>query len=300
VLVDSAESLGAGVVPAGADADRPPSLAESVRGFEEELVTLVGTIAELPERPDPGPLQRAWAAHREALRPLLEAEEQGADLPVPLPAVMSTRDDVRRELLDFVLKVQTSTARVEAGIRTAARQYVLLVAGLTTAGMLVALFFHYRVTGMILRPLARINRLLDRAGLGMVGTRLPLQRDDTVNRLAVSCNRLLDTMQQMSAESNRRIAGERQIAGALAESWESPLVVMTPGGEILLANAGARSALTGADGAEVLSALRKALETQAGHAVAGGVRYRVDTPKLHEGISFPGRIVAFVREPAGA
>jgi nitrogen fixation/metabolism regulation signal transduction histidine kinase len=169
---------------------------------------------------------------------------------------------LRRATLNLLITRQADTAAAEDTLRRVAFRFGVLIVFLTSLGMLVALGFHYRLSGLMIRPIVHIIRFVDNVGAGLFDQRLGTQRDHLINRLAQSCNRLTTNLQDAAEESRRRVRTERDTATVLIETFEEPVLVVTDGGDALLANAAARELFAGDGGRARMRAFQEAVRAK--------------------------------------
>jgi nitrogen fixation/metabolism regulation signal transduction histidine kinase len=251
-------------------------------------------------------IKAAWKKYRQCLGAVLkkrsgDAEKVHLQREDFLEASAALRH-LRRTILDLLINKREQTTATEDTLRRVAFYFGLVIVLLTSLGMLVALGFHYRLTGLMIRPLERMIRFVENVGTGIFDERLGMQRDPLVNRLAQSCNRLTTNLQDAAEESWRRVRVERDIASTLIETFSQPTLVVTEGGDMLLSNAAARELFAGNDGKDRLEGLRRAIRTKTASFSDHGRDYRVRILGGGEGprnLCFSVQVIPASELPAG-
>ena len=162
---------------------------------------------------------------------------------------------------------------------------------LTGLTVLVVLWLNFQISHVVMHPVVLMQRILDRAAQGALHLRLPLMRDRSLTALARSCNRLLESLQEVTEEGRRRIQGERDVASALVESFATPTLVLGAGGEVLIANQAARVLLTGPDGPEATDELTRCVAEGEGSFELTGRLYTVEATLVSHASGLAGAVV---------
>jgi len=201
-------------------------------------------------------------------------------------------------LIDVIREAPDNPA---AELQRVTRRFMIAVAVLTAMAVLGATWTTHRIDRTVLQPLGRVSHLVDKAVQGELHLRLSPERDKGVRQLALSCNRMLDSMQKLTEESRRRIRTERRLALTLIEALEQPTVALDPAGDVLLANAEARQLLRSPDGDDLLTRLRQCLKEGSDTLEHGGDVYAVNTVTPKEPKALDVQIVRILpkRTPTG-
>gem|GEM_PF-6024444 len=171
---------------------------------------------------------------------------------------------------------------------------------LASLSVLTLLWLAQHLATTVFRPVQRIGRFIERAALGELHLRLSPGRTDRLASLVLACNRLVESLQQLTEESRRRIDTERQLAVILIESFPTPTLAMSGGNDVVLANASARVILSGPQGTEALNNIKEALRHGADHFEAGDIPYHVDRAPAAANRGFPGLLLHFHAQAAPA
>jgi HAMP domain-containing protein len=173
------------------------------------------------------------------------------------------------------------------------RSWAVWLACITFLGVVLASRRQRLVADTVIAPLQRIQATIERVAAGDLHLRLPFQREESLQHLALSCNRLLDHTERAMDESRRRIRVERQLTTLLAETDDAPLFVLATSGDMLFCNdAGRRLVETepGESKDDILVLLRTALRESSDEITFAGVRYRVSAPTPRM-VHAPGRVL---------
>lgn len=247
--------------------------------FEDQLRRVKQLLQTPQERSALARLEADWTAHQAKLRQYLDARASAG--------VTNVTNAQHAELSRSLRNLKTHVAALigitthasgnpVAEIRATMRRFAVGVCILTALSTLGATWIAHNVSRMVLQPLRRFSRNLDRVLQGELHLRLSTERDRALRQLALSCNRLLENLQQLTEESRHRIHTERQLAVVLIESLEQPAAAMNTAGDVLLANAPARELLKGQSGDAMLKHLRQCLTDQDETLEHNGIVYRVD------------------------
>lgn len=162
--------------------------------------------------------------------------------------------------LDSLVEMNTTAIfRADAATKGMAQNHSFLLGLLCLTGLFVAFHFHRRIGDSFVDPLRGISLMAARMSHGDFTQRLPENREDEFGRLAVEVNRLLERMDINNEENRAYAIGQRQIASALIERFGEPALLLDNLGDVVIANAPARTIVTGPEGAGALLAIRGAL-----------------------------------------
>lgn len=259
------------------------------------IISLQGAALDPDARPILDNLMQAWEKYRTDLDTVLDnwSDASAADALVLLQRAWTLRRAV--SLLGPVQ--QKSAARQREDVRSLSRSNALAAAMLTTISVLALLWLAQHLSETVFRPLQRIGRFIDRTALGELHLRLSTHKTDHLASLILSCNRLVANLQQLTAESRRRIDTERQLAVALIESFPTPTLAMSGGNNVILANASARVVLSGPQGGEALNSINETLRHGDDQFEAGGIPYALTRVPTTASRGFVGMLLHFQARP---
>lgn len=154
--------------------------------------------------------------------------------------------------------------------------FAFSMVAVTFVGLLALLLFNFQLNEAIAKPTALISRIIARVNGGETHLRLPAMNEEHLSRIVLACNRMFESMEVLAEESQRRIASERQVVAALIESFSMPALVLDLAGELLQANAAARTLFTEADGSQRFTVLRECLAMECGTLSFEGKQYHIE------------------------
>ncbi len=227
--------------------------------FADELEGLVGLTPARREVVLIEDLVNGWDEHRELLKQIATDGHERGPQSVATPEHQKLFSSYRRlsqTVLELRRLAEDRTGGLGTPIDQTATRYALVVACLTALGLFASLWVGHGLATSIVAPIQRASRFIDRALQGELHLRLPREEPATLNKLVLSCNRLIEDLQEVTEEGRRRIRSERVLALALIESFDAPTAAVTPAGDVLLSNSSARNILTGDDSDSTIKQLR--------------------------------------------
>ncbi len=239
-------------------------------------------------------LEGEWRTYREVLQrtPGNERDKHWF-LNELLPAYWQLREAIRA----FIFSNQEGMQKSRDTARLTARYWSYSMAALTFIGLVGTLLFNYQINQVVIRPVRRFARFIDRVNLGETHLRVPRQQEDYLNSLALSSNRLIENFEKITEGDRRAIQVERQRSTALIEAFDGAAVLVNDAVEIVLANAAARLMFTGENGNEAANALKEAVQENAPQMT---IEKRPVKLEIRDGVNvkgFAGRLVLL--HPAG-
>jgi signal transduction histidine kinase len=113
------------------------------------------------------------------------------------------------------------------------RQRILIM---WLAAVVAGLGLTYAAARRLVRPLQDLDRAASEVSMENYDTRVPVDRDDELGRLAESFNKMCDSLRQARAELIRRerIAAIGRIAGSIVHDLRNPLAAIYGGAEMLV------------------------------------------------------------------
>ncbi|NOY80575.1 MAG: hypothetical protein GXP31_06175 [Kiritimatiellaeota bacterium] len=236
-------------------------------------------------------LGSAWGGWRR----VEDAGAVGADRTVRAAAL----DRVQSSLRGLVASVEQAILLQVRELSRATQAWSLGLAFAAFAGLLAAALLGRYLDGVLVRPLGRICDLLGRANVGETYLRVPVQRDPLLRTLGRRCNQVLENLERTTEESRRRIKAERTLAAAVAESCDTPVLILNPAGELLLCNGLARELVAGEVGRALLGQLKEAVHGDKTTVAARGKVYRVVKSEAAAVRGFAGWVVHLPSAPDG-
>ncbi len=125
-----------------------------------------------------------------------------------------------------ILDVRLSLAQADAALRTSERQ---MKYGLFATGLAVLLLSFLLLWGLVLRPVRRLRRAMERAGAGDLGARVPVRSSDEMGELARSWNAMTGELQRAREDLeglNRTLEERVQEKTAQLEQTHHQMVVV--------------------------------------------------------------------------
>ncbi|MGE5125541.1 MAG: HAMP domain-containing protein, partial [Betaproteobacteria bacterium] len=125
-----------------------------------------------------------------------------------------------------ILDVRLSLAQADAALRTSERQ---MQYGLFATGLAVLLLSFLLLWGLVLRPVKRLRRAMERAGGGDLGARVPVRSSDEMGELARSWNAMTGELQRAHEDLeglNRTLEERVQEKTAQLEQTHHQMVVV--------------------------------------------------------------------------
>ncbi len=125
-----------------------------------------------------------------------------------------------------ILDVRLSMAQADAALRTSERQAQY---GLFATGLAVLLLSFLLLWGLVLRPVKRLRRAMERAGAGDLGARIPVRSGDEMGELARSWNAMAGELQHAREDLegwNRTLEQRVQEKTAQLEQTHHQMVVV--------------------------------------------------------------------------
>ncbi|MBV9549857.1 MAG: HAMP domain-containing protein [Alphaproteobacteria bacterium] len=148
----------------------------------------------------------------------------------------------------FDLLIEYNTDHTYVGRRqtgTDIANYKYAVGGFTLLALLLAGLITWLLRSRIVRPLTAAARVADRIAKGDMQTEIPQGGGDETGALLKSMTVMQDNIRQMMArETAMRLSAENRLTDALETSTEGVMLV-APGGEIVLANSSLRRFFSG-------------------------------------------------------
>ena len=129
-------------------------------------------------------------------------------------------------------------------LRDSVRNWSVAGAAVTFLGLVLTLVFYHSTSEVVISPLDRITRVIDRVNAGDTSLRIPEESVGAVRRLSRSCNRLLEHFEKLLDEGRSQVNRRQRQALALIEAFEEPVVLTDDSGTVVLSNTKARDFLT--------------------------------------------------------
>jgi nitrogen fixation/metabolism regulation signal transduction histidine kinase len=156
------------------------------------------------------------------------------------------------------------TAELKARIailRNNVRNWSVAGAAVTFLGLVLTLVFYYSTSEVVISPLDRIAKVIDRVNAGDTSLRIPEESVGAVRRLSRSCNRLLEHFEKLLDEGRSQVNRRQRQTLTLIEAFDEPVVLADDAGKIVLSNTKARDFLTGKNASdEIEQALIQAVK----------------------------------------
>lgn len=252
--------------------DGDPAVAEHRRMFESELAVQEGNITEPREREATGQLRRAWEGYNSAYDALPAAGGvevlQAAYFERLLPAFLQLRTAT-----DVILAMnQDAMVRKSERAKRTAERSITLLALVSLAGLLIALWASAALTARLLRPLSVLRQAARRIGEGDLAVRAVVDGGDETAGLAADFNAMADRLQKYRESSLGELLEAQRASQAAIDSLPGPVLVLGLDGQIHHANRAAETILRLAPDTTVAGldpAVREVVEEMRRHVAAG-------------------------------
>lgn len=160
---------------------------------------------------------------------------------------------------NFIYVNQAAIQGARDRARMTARYWSYWMAGMTLLGLLGSLLFNQQISGLVIQSVRQMTRFIDRVNLGETHLRVPVQKENYLDSLRISINRLIERFSLIREESRRLIKLEQQRSLALIEASAEPTVLTDHSGDVVMANEQARLLFTGEAGNEHLQEMKASL-----------------------------------------
>jgi signal transduction histidine kinase/HAMP domain-containing protein len=230
---------------AGQEADARQAYADNWPRYDEQLrveqnnITLPGE-AELVDR-----LVELTRRYRQQgdqfyARPAGAAERARDYFGRDPPGLLSLFRQIK-EVSGEILRINQDNMK-EASQDAQATAHASLVGfgGGLLAAALSAAWLAWRLTRVILRPIAAVTDAAVAVGAGQLHLTLPVVGGDELGRLAEAFNRMTGQLRDVRQSDAARLLRAQRTAQATIDSFSDPVLVVDPGGRVELANPAAR------------------------------------------------------------
>ncbi len=154
---------------------------------------------------------------------------------------------LRKRLTEFNAATASHFEHRKTELFSSYRGWTVAGAVVTFLGLLTALVFYHAAAEIVISPLDRVAKFIDRFNAGDTSIRIPDESSGAVRRLGRACNRLFENYEKIVDEGRTQVGRRQRQCVALIEAFDRPLVMTDDSGALLLANARAREILTSAD-----------------------------------------------------
>ncbi len=226
---------------------RAPGL-ETLSGALGDLADRLAAWAALEEEGSPPPpAERAEWLGDFSVRVLgyLLGELAAGQVQAALARPPFERDDLRvsqakRRVLDLLARAETALTTGGAKAGTAIREDVDEANRFLVTLVLITLVYLTVVAvvlpGRLVRPLAHLQSVMERAGRGRLDVRARAAGTDEIAAVSASLNGLLERLQAFDALKRDRIALDRRRLDALVEGLPTPVAVLDTHQQLEIAN----------------------------------------------------------------
>ena len=199
---------------------------DQVKSFQTELGNAQSTMSVLRDRTSSQSTQDKLNGALQSLELYKAAADKAVQLVGARNATLQKMDAIDPQIADLASQLQQSIMQsmdaAAADADSTVARANLLFWGLVLAALLVAGLTAYAVGAALVRPLARINVMLEdmAAGQGDLTRRLPVQGQDDIGQLAQNFNRFVEKIRRTVAEVSSASHTLQKSAEDLQESAE--------------------------------------------------------------------------------
>ncbi len=228
-----------------------------------------------------------WENYRKLLE-VFEPHQDGMDWQWYRGNLLPQYWKLKERTRNFIYVNQAAIQGARDRARLTARYWSFWMAGMTLLGLLGSLLFNQQINGLVIQSVRQMTRFVDRVNLGETHLRVPVQKENYLDSLRTSINRLIERFSMMGEESRRLIKLEQQRSLDLIEAAPEPTVLTDRSGDVVMANRQARLLFTGEAGNEHLQAMKASMLAGRDRVDIAGRRFMLHVLGSENGDAYGG------------